>query len=175
MAIFPPPFPCHRLGTIDRTTHEGRLSVHPVCPPRLGHTPPRNFMVIPSQFLMPYMLPSLGPHLLLNYHVGMVGPWRPHFQMHATQLGAIHHDVTHPALNSTYQRITSPPACPHSVELSSTMTVRNHANILKHTLRMDKDEGNPGSYLLAFSFDADMAGRFVLFALYKTIAILLQV
>lgn len=61
---------------------------------------------------------------------------------------------------------------PQPVESSSavqqqTVTIRNDVNIQKSTIRLDKDEENPGFYLLAFSFDSDSAGSFSIFFFAK--------
>ena len=40
-------------------------------------------------------------------------------------------------------------------------TIQNDVNLKKATLRLEKDEENPGYHLVAFSFDATVAGRSV--------------
>lgn len=63
------------------------------------------------------------------------------------------------------------PMSPHSVPPSSrpvevaehqkANTIQNDVNLKKATLRLERDEENPGCYLVAFSFDATVAGRSV--------------
>ncbi|XP_058101806.1 probable E3 ubiquitin-protein ligase LUL2 [Magnolia sinica] len=50
----------------------------------------------------------------------------------------------------------SPPA-PY-VEHQKAVTIRNDVNLKKETLRVEPDEENPGKYLVAFTFDATVAG-----------------
>lgn len=46
-------------------------------------------------------------------------------------------------------------------------TIKNDVNLKKSTLRLEKDEENPGFYLVAFSFDAIAAGWICIFFLAK--------
>ncbi|KAG0477572.1 hypothetical protein HPP92_012291 [Vanilla planifolia] len=50
-----------------------------------------------------------------------------------------------------------PPPTPF-VEHQKAITIRNDVNLKKETLRIEPDEENPGRYLVAFSFDATVAG-----------------
>lgn len=50
---------------------------------------------------------------------------------------------------------------PDVVEHQKASTIQNDVNLKKATLRLEKDEENPGSYLVSFSFDATAAGRLV--------------
>ncbi|KAK6140212.1 hypothetical protein DH2020_026010 [Rehmannia glutinosa] len=52
-------------------------------------------------------------------------------------------------------RMMQPPAY---VEHQKAVTIRNDVNVKKETLRFEPDEGNPGKYLVAFTFDATVAG-----------------
>ncbi|KAI3473998.1 hypothetical protein Pfo_028786 [Paulownia fortunei] len=47
---------------------------------------------------------------------------------------------------------------PVYVEHQKAVTIRNDVNVKKETLRIEPDEGNPGKYLVAFTFDATVAG-----------------
>lgn len=47
------------------------------------------------------------------------------------------------------------------VEHQKAVTIRNDVNLKKETLRIEPDEANPGKYLVAFTFDATVAGRYV--------------
>lgn len=50
-----------------------------------------------------------------------------------------------------------PPPAPY-VEHQKAMTIRNDVNLKRETLKVEPDEENPGSFLVAFTFDAMVAG-----------------
>ncbi|KAI8560240.1 hypothetical protein RHMOL_Rhmol04G0240100 [Rhododendron molle] len=52
------------------------------------------------------------------------------------------------------------PSPPPYVEHQKAVTIRNDVNLKKESLRMEQDEENPGQFLVAFTFDATVAGRF---------------
>lgn len=52
-----------------------------------------------------------------------------------------------------------PPTPAPYVEHQKAVTIRNDVNLKKETLRIEADEANPGKYLVAFDFDATVAGR----------------
>lgn len=45
------------------------------------------------------------------------------------------------------------------VDHQKAVTIRNDVNIKKETLRIEPDHDNPGRFLLAFTYDATVAGR----------------
>ncbi|KAF2312066.1 hypothetical protein GH714_027932 [Hevea brasiliensis] len=45
------------------------------------------------------------------------------------------------------------------VEHQKAVTIRNDVNLRKESLRLEPDEENPGRFLVAFTFDATVAGR----------------
>ncbi|KAG9445560.1 hypothetical protein H6P81_011688 [Aristolochia fimbriata] len=51
-----------------------------------------------------------------------------------------------------------PPPQTAFVEHQKAVTIRNDVNLKKETLRVEPDEDNPGYYLVAFTFDATVAG-----------------
>ncbi|CAA0829738.1 Probable E3 ubiquitin-protein ligase LOG2 [Striga hermonthica] len=59
-----------------------------------------------------------------------------------------------------YGPMAQPPAPPPPpyVEHQKAVTIRNDVNLKKETLRIEPDEANPGKYLVAFTFDATVAG-----------------
>jgi E3 ubiquitin-protein ligase MGRN1 len=62
------------------------------------------------------------------------------------------------------QGVLPPPPPPRTLEVAEHQkanTIQNDVNLKKATLRLEKDEENPGYYLVAFSFDATVAGRLV--------------
>jgi hypothetical protein len=46
--------------------------------------------------------------------------------------------------------------------------IQNDVNLKKETLRLEKDEENPGFHLVAFSFDAAVSGRYAVICLCAT-------
>ncbi|XP_051152432.1 probable E3 ubiquitin-protein ligase LOG2 [Andrographis paniculata] len=52
----------------------------------------------------------------------------------------------------------APPPPPPYVEHQKAVTIRNDVNLKKETLRIEPDEENPGKHLVAFTFDATVAG-----------------
>lgn len=59
------------------------------------------------------------------------------------------------------------PASPSSVHLvaehQKVSTISNDVNVKKTTVHLEKDEGNPGFYLIAFTFDAIVPGSICIF------------
>lgn len=53
------------------------------------------------------------------------------------------------------------PSPPPYVEHQKAVTIRNDVNLKKESLRMEQDEENPGQFLVAFTFDATVAGRYI--------------
>ena len=47
------------------------------------------------------------------------------------------------------------------VEHQKAVTIRNDVNLKKETLRIEPDEECPGRFLVSFTFDATVAGRFL--------------
>lgn len=61
-----------------------------------------------------------------------------------------------------YGAMMQAPATPY-VEHQKAVTIRNDVNLKKETLRIEPDEDHPGKFLVAFSFDATVTGRYVVF------------
>lgn len=49
------------------------------------------------------------------------------------------------------------------VEHQKAVTIRNDVNLKKETLKVVPDEENPGRFLVTFTFDATVAGRYFFF------------
>lgn len=49
------------------------------------------------------------------------------------------------------------------VEHQKAVTIRNDVNLKKETLRVEPDEENPGKFIVTFTFDATVAGRYCTF------------
>ncbi|XP_051130385.1 probable E3 ubiquitin-protein ligase LUL2 [Andrographis paniculata] len=56
---------------------------------------------------------------------------------------------------------------PAYVEHQKAVTIKNDVNVKKETLRIESDEENPGKYLVAFTFDAIVAGSITIFFFAK--------
>ncbi|CAK9858413.1 unnamed protein product, partial [Sphagnum jensenii] len=59
------------------------------------------------------------------------------------------------------------PSIPDVAEHQKANTIQNDVNLKKATLRLEKDEENPGFHLVAFSFDATVSGSISIFFLAK--------
>ncbi|KAJ7295328.1 hypothetical protein O6H91_Y197400 [Diphasiastrum complanatum] len=59
------------------------------------------------------------------------------------------------------------PHIPAVAEHQKANTIRNDVNLKKATLRLEKDEANPGHHLVAFSFDSTLPGSICIFFLAK--------
>lgn len=57
-----------------------------------------------------------------------------------------------------YPYVAPPQPAPY-VEHQKAVTIRNDVNLKKETMRVEPDEANPGRFLVAFTFDATVAGR----------------
>lgn len=52
------------------------------------------------------------------------------------------------------------------VDHQKAVTIRNDVNLKKETLRIEPDEENPGRFLVSFTFDATVTGRYVSLCLF---------
>ncbi|MCO5601377.1 hypothetical protein L7F22_055515 [Adiantum nelumboides] len=104
--------------------------------------------VLGSAMLLSNAAPLRVPPLPVHHHTEMVATWRRRAALLAMNTYA-------PFYRERHVDKVAPPLCP---PLAYATTVRNHVNVLKDTLCMEKDVENPGSFLVSFSFDADMAG-----------------
>lgn len=76
-----------------------------------------------------------------------------------------HHRVPHPQMDPNWgggryrcgpvMQVPTP-----YVEHQKAVTIRNDVNLKKESLRVEPDEENPGWFLLSFTFDATVAGRY---------------
>lgn len=78
-----------------------------------------------------------------------------------------HHRAGHPHMDPAhwvggrYPYGPPMPAQTPYVEHQKAVTIRNDVNLKKETLRVEPDEENPGQFLVSFTFDATVAGRYV--------------
>eukprot|EP01018_Ginkgo_biloba_P031202 Gb_23799 [translate_table: standard] len=61
----------------------------------------------------------------------------------------------------------APPSPPAHVEHQKAITIRNDVNLKKETVRLERDEEDPGRYLVAFTFDATVSGSISIFFFAK--------
>ncbi|CAM6058108.1 unnamed protein product [Sphagnum tenellum] len=61
----------------------------------------------------------------------------------------------------------APVSIPDVAMPQNANTIQNDVNLKKETLRLEKDEENPGFHLVAFSFDAAVSGSISIFFLAK--------
>lgn len=100
--------------------------------PPYFYPPNYNGGITPPQFYQPSFMPGNGQFMMNLQPSG----FRPNSQSQAPQ--------THPP--------------PPIAETQKANTIRNDVNLKKATLRLIKDEKNPGFHLVAFSFDANVDG-----------------
>ncbi|KAB5552405.1 hypothetical protein DKX38_009716 [Salix brachista] len=93
-----------------------------------------------------YQNPGYYPTQPLAMHVPLPAPYDHH------------HRVDHPAAHWVGGRYPMMPQPAPYVEHQKAVTIRNDVNLKKESLRIEPDEENPGSYLVAFTFDATVAG-----------------
>ncbi|KAK8966592.1 putative E3 ubiquitin-protein ligase LOG2 [Platanthera guangdongensis] len=76
------------------------------------------------------------------------------------QRGGGDHPAYHPGWASAprYSYGPTPPQRTPFVEHQKAVTIRNDVNLKKETLRIEPDEENPGTFLVAFTFDATVSG-----------------
>ncbi|KAL2933137.1 putative E3 ubiquitin-protein ligase LOG2 [Bienertia sinuspersici] len=110
----------------------GYYQYHPPAPGYYPPPPPPPPPQHNGSMPMPMPMPQAHPNWAAGrYHYGPMVP--PH-----------HHP--HPAVAAPY------------VEHQKAVTIRNDVNLKKDTLRVEADEHNPGKFLVAFTFDATVAG-----------------
>ena len=66
-----------------------------------------------------------------------------------------------------------PPPVPY-IEHQKAVTIRNDVNLKKETLKLEADEENPGKFLVSFTFDATVAGRYKILSFWLNFQYLLS-
>ncbi|RWR96680.1 putative E3 ubiquitin-protein ligase LOG2 [Cinnamomum micranthum f. kanehirae] len=112
-----------------------------------------NRLVFAAATPYPPSYPNPSPPQYYPPYPGYYQPPAPHIPLHAPfdhhHRGA--HAVPYPCGQVQVQ------ATPF-VEHQKAVTIRNDVNLKKETLRVEPDEEIPGKYLVAFTFDATVAG-----------------
>eukprot|EP00253_Pinus_taeda_P028789 PITA_28789 len=93
-------------------------------------------------------------------------PLQPQNYHHASRLNPTSFDPQAHISQSAHGGTGPPPLLP-SVEPQKVVTIRNDANLKKETLRLERDEENPGRLLVAFTFDATVPGSISIFFFAK--------
>ncbi|KAL4190199.1 hypothetical protein AMTRI_Chr07g23470 [Amborella trichopoda] len=82
-----------------------------------------------------------------------------------------HHHHNHDSPHANWGYGVRPLNMPHGptscVEHQRAITIRNDVNLKKETLKIEPDEEHPGSYLVAFTFDATVSGRITIYFFAK--------
>ncbi|KAJ6407429.1 hypothetical protein OIU84_010846 [Salix udensis] len=146
-------------SNVNSRRRQGRRRRHPPPPPPAPPQPEitANRYVFaaatpyPPQYPNPnpqryYQNPGYYPTQPLAMHVPLPAPYDHH------------HRVDHPAAHWVGGRYPMMPQPAPYVEHQKAVTIRNDVNLKKESLRIEPDEENPGSYLVAFTFDATVAG-----------------
>ncbi|MQL82317.1 hypothetical protein Taro_014793 [Colocasia esculenta] len=127
-------------------------------PPQYGGpNAPHQYYQYPGYYAPPPpAIPSPLPAPFDHHHRGGGGGLPPPHGHHAP----------HPSWVAGYVPPHPPPPALPYVEHQKAITIRNDVNLKKETLRLEPDEKNPGHYLVAFTFDATIAGSItvILFA-----------
>uniref|UniRef100_A0ACD5WXP0 Uncharacterized protein n=1 Tax=Avena sativa TaxID=4498 RepID=A0ACD5WXP0_AVESA len=77
---------------------------------------------------------------------------------------SVHH---YPGWAGRYPYGLQPPMPTPYVEHQKAVTIRNDVNLKKETLRIEPDEDCPGRFLVAFTFDATVAGSMIVYFFAK--------
>ncbi|CAL9772383.1 unnamed protein product [Musa acuminata subsp. burmannicoides] len=95
----------------------------------------------------------------------------PFDHQHGGSVSAPHveYPVHHPgwAGGGRYSPYGAPPPAPPYVDHHKAVTIRNDVNVKKETLRVEPDDHNTGRFLVAFTFDATVAGSITIFFFAK--------
>lgn len=106
---------------------------------------------------MPVPLPAPYDH---HHHHGGPGPLMDPAQAQANWVGGRY--PCGPVMT---------PQTPY-MEHQKAVTIRNDVNLKKESLRIEPDEENPGRFLVSFTFDATVPGRYIyiyIYIMYKNV------
>ncbi|KAL9235904.1 hypothetical protein vseg_010632 [Gypsophila vaccaria] len=158
----------HRRQGSNRRTHHPPPPQPPALPPPQQHPPPpqptanRYVFAAATPYPAPYANPGhVGGYY--QYHPGYYPappppPPPPGMRMPLPSPYDHHHQGGNWAGAGRYPcPPMMPPPAPY-VEHQKAVTIRNDVNIKKETLRIEPDDVNPGKFLVAFTFDATVAG-----------------
>lgn len=159
-------------GSTGRRRHHGsrRSHNHPPPPPPVPPQPElsANRYVVTAATPYPSQYPNPNPPQYYQYP-GYYPPPPPAMPVPLPAPYDHHHRGAHPPhvepghhgnwVGGRYPcGPVMPPAAPY-VEHQKAVTIRNDVNLKKESLRIEPDVENPGRFLVAFNFDATVAGR----------------
>lgn len=148
-----------RHGVASRRTHP---------PPQPPVTPQPE--IAAHQFVYPSAAPYPNPNPPMHYpqyhYPGYYPPPvpMPHPHQHPHHQHPHQQQHPHPHMDPRYYPcgpVMNQPA--PFVEHQKAVTIRNDVNIKKDSLAISPDEENAGFFLVSFTFDATISGRFVFF------------
>lgn len=141
------------MGNLPSSRRNSSISQNPPQPARMIPPPPG----YPGDHV-PFYYPP-------NYNGGVPAPQYFHHNFIANNGPYV---MTPPQLQPYSRPPQGPPPPPNppraipEVAEQKANTIRNDVNLKKATLRLEQDEENPGYHLVAFTFDAMVAGRYVI-------------
>eukprot|EP00897_Mesotaenium_endlicherianum_P007154 jgi/Mesen1/6467/ME000033S05747 len=174
------------MGNTNSSPHRSRPNTGPHLPPPAAppnaplpagypnaytpHLPPYPYGAGPQDYPLPPATAG-GQHMPgPAYQAAPPGQYPPHYGpgFHPVETNRQWvMNIPQPPLNYRAQihaaPIHPPIPPPAVVEPQRTTTIRNKVNLRRATLHLEKDVDNPGQYLVAFSFDATVAGSICIF------------
>ncbi|XP_074585308.1 putative E3 ubiquitin-protein ligase LUL2 [Curcuma longa] len=143
-----PPAPQQQQQPMEVTANRYVFAAATPYPPQYPNPNPPQYYPYgyypPPPMATPVPLPAPFDH----HHRGVAGPHGEHPPHHLGWVGGGRYPAP----------CGPPPLPPPYVEHQKAVTIRNDVNINKETLKVEPDEQNPDCFLVAFSFDATVAG-----------------
>lgn len=138
-----------------------------------GPPPPPRIVPVPPGYPGGHAPPPPGPanyppnyYHYPPYNNGMAGPIpAPQYFQHNIIQSNGQYMMNFPPHRQPPYPPPPPRATLEVAEHQKANTIQNDVNLKKATLRLEKDEAHPGYYLVAFSFDATVAGSISVFFL----------
>lgn len=153
-------------GGSNSSRRHGTHNSHPPLPPPQPPQPEiaENSYIFAPATPYPHHYPNPDPPLYYQYSGYYPPPPLPPFMPVPLPASYDHHRHAHPAAHANwfgggYPCGPVPPPLAPYVEHQKAVTIRNDVNLRKDTLTVEPDEQNPGRFLVAFNFDAAVAGR----------------
>ncbi|KAG6499014.1 hypothetical protein ZIOFF_038770 [Zingiber officinale] len=143
-----PPPPTQQQQPMEVTANRYVFAAATPYPPQYPNPNPPQYYQYgyypPPPMATPVPLPAPFDH----HHRGVVGPHGEHPPHHLGWVGGGRYPAP----------CGPPPLPPPYVEHQKAVTIRNDVNVNKETIKVEPDEQNPDCFLVAFSFDATVAG-----------------
>lgn len=151
---------CSRNSGRRRRHNRRRSNIPPQPPPPTSELPANRFVfAAATPYLNPnhfYQYPGYYP----SPQGTMPAPYdHHHFNHYPPHIYQLPHPP-HPLIGGGRFPIMPPPYIEHQ----KAVTIRNNVN-LKKTMKLEPDPENPNRFLVSFTFDAAVSGRFISFPL----------